>query len=99
MKSSKSGLCRLQNALYFYIINNGSTVSGGEKEGYHEAERFTTTKIFTFFSYGKQSLEVGCFYRGPFFFYTPIHSFLESICTRSCQCMMFFVHINLASIG
>jgi hypothetical protein len=23
-----------------------------------------------FFSYGKQSLEVSCFYSGPFFFYT-----------------------------
>ncbi len=25
-------------------------------------------QILRFFSYGKQSLEVGCFYRGPFFF-------------------------------
>jgi hypothetical protein len=38
-----------------------------EEESYHEAEA-SSQKDFTFFSYGKQSLEVGCFYRGPFFF-------------------------------
>jgi hypothetical protein len=33
-----------------------------------EKEKEEKKKIFIDFSYGKQSLEVGCFYSGPFFF-------------------------------
>jgi len=54
--------------MYFYIIKQGSTVSDKEKEeSYHEAKASHNSDL-RFFSYGKQSLEVDCFYRGPFFF-------------------------------
>ena len=57
-------------ALYFYIINNGSTVRREEIESATLKQELQHQSDLSFFSYGKQSLEVDCFYRGPFFFYS-----------------------------
>jgi len=58
--------------LYFYIINSGLT---GKEVKRRERGNPHTTQILRFFSYGKQSLEVGCFYSRPFFFYIPSSKF------------------------
>jgi hypothetical protein len=68
IKMGETWLWKQAVPLYFYIRNKGSTVRRREKEeSYHEAEA-SHKKDLTFFSYGKQSLEVGCFYSGPFLF-------------------------------
>jgi hypothetical protein len=83
IKSAKTWLCSQPGALYFYIINNGSREKAQEmkdpptlklrwakkEELLPRSAKLHPNKILRFFSYGKQSLEVNCFYRGPFFFY------------------------------
>src|SRR3954468_1937226 len=71
IKPAKSWLGMRLTALYFYIINNGSTVRREENEQLPRSKKLHHELDLSFFSYGKQSLEVDCFYRGPFFFYSP----------------------------
>jgi len=49
------------------LVIRQAIVKQKSSEAQEEYKGIRKNKEFTFFSYGKQSLEVSCFYSGPFF--------------------------------
>jgi hypothetical protein len=66
--AKKMVMRNVKRAVFLHHQQRGSTESGREREESTTEAKLHPNQNLRFFSYGKQSLEVRCFYRGLFSF-------------------------------